>query len=482
VTIFAIISFSMLLVVIGLIVDVGRVMNVHSQANSFADRAALAAAAELDGRAGALERARQAVFGANAQIDPGFRFTLSDDNVVSVQKVTFMASLGDDPVNPFARSPVTSGPVSQRDVVTATGDANGVTPAAGYTSDRADRETRFILVDVTPETEDYLFFPIVAFLVPDIERSATVAPQAVAGFERQLCNSAPIMVCNPTEPPAGNANASFDTTPGTMIRSRLQAGTLSTSWGPGVYSLLDVADPGSRSALRRYMGSTNPGAACYGNSVIVERNPQRSSNDFQRRRDAINEGLNVRFDMYNGAMYGRRTDAEYAPAPNVTKGLRTDVSDQCENSTSNSTIPLPRTATWVRSTYWSRNHNGASLPSGLSEASTRYQVYRREFTDPVGPPESERSPPTCSNLTPDTNILRDRRVVQVAVVNCRAYRNDLRDGNEVPVVAYADMFLTEPAGNTLRGANADELDIEVIGLINPNLPENKVREFPVLAR
>ena len=78
--------------------------------------------------------------------------------------------------------------------------------------------------------------------------------------------------------------------------------------------------------------------------------------------------------------------------------------------------------------------------------------------------------------------MRDRRVVQVAVVNCRAYRNDLRDGDEVPVVAYADMFLTEPAGNTRRGANADELDIEVIGLINPNLPENKVRDFPVLAR
>ena len=366
VTIFAIISFSMLLVAIGLIVDVGRVMNVHSQANSYADRAALAAAAELDGRPGALDRARKAVFTATAQIDPGFRFTLSNDSVVSAQKLTFMASLGDDPADPFARSPVMSGPASQRDVVTGTGDANAVIPATGYSSDRADRETRFVLVDVTPETEDYLFFPIVAFLVPDIKRSATVAPQAIAGFERELCNPAPIMVCNPTEPPAGNANASFDATPGAMIRSRLQAGTLSTSWGPGVYSLLDVADPGSRSALRRHMGSTNPGTACYGNSVIVERNPQRNSNNFRRRRDAINEGLNVRFDMYNGAMYGRRTDGEYPPAPNVTKGLRTDVSDECENSTSNSTAPLPRTATWVRSDYWSRNHNGAALPSGLS--------------------------------------------------------------------------------------------------------------------
>lgn len=471
----------MLLVIVGLVVDIGRVMGIHSQVNSYSDRVALAAAAELDGRPGALQRAVNAVTGPSTQVPLGNRLKLAgppdETAAVGIRRLVFLSSLANDPSDPFTRSPV-----SGDQVVAYWTPGSGFTRQTGFSEAQADAETHFVVVDPTRETENYLFFSLVASAIPGFDRSATVAPQAVAGFERQVCNTAPIMVCNPTEPTAGNPNASFDTTPGRMIRARLQQGTLSNSWGPGIYSLLDVSNPDSENALRRAMGSMNPGTACYGSSVIVERNPRRNSDDFRDRRDAINEGLNTRFDMYDGPMYGDRNNPDYAPAPNVTKGLRTDTDDRCENSTSGSTRPLPRTSPWSRNDYWRGNHNGANLPDGLNESSTRYDIYRQEITDQVGAARERKKPASLLHRTPDTNPARDRRILHVAIVNCIANRQRLRNRQAVEVEAYADMFLTEPAGNTDRGASADELDIEVRGPLGSDLPAETVREFPVLAR
>ncbi|CAN0502962.1 unnamed protein product, partial [Phaeothamnion confervicola] len=175
-------------------------------------------------------------------VDTGFRLTLSGDSAVGVARLIFMSSLGPDPENPYTRSPVAG------DVITATWTlADGLVLAAGMTSTVADRETGFVLVDTTDETENYLFFPLLAAFAPGMDTSATVAPQAVAGFERQLCNAPPLMICNLNEATQGSG-APFNPTPGQMIRAKMQGG--GASWGPGVFGILDAPNAHGASAVR----------------------------------------------------------------------------------------------------------------------------------------------------------------------------------------------------------------------------------------
>jgi hypothetical protein len=273
-TIFAVIGFAMLMVVIGLVIDVGRVMNVHSQASSYADRIALTAAAELDGRPNAL---RSALTAARA-IPIGERLTLSGNNDVGIQRLVFLSDLGVDPENPFARfgaNPCSSRP-SAGDRVTAVWRTGTPAPTRcpGVSANLADRETRYVMAETTPEKENYLFFPIAGALNPDIRTSATVAPQAVAGFKRELCNSAPVMVCNPDETGFG-LNATFNAAAGRQFSVNLQSGV---NWNSNNYSLLKV-DSNVLSVnstllgvplnirLRNLLGRPNPGTACYANTV-----------------------------------------------------------------------------------------------------------------------------------------------------------------------------------------------------------------------
>jgi hypothetical protein len=498
VTVFAIIAFAMLVVIIGLIMDVGRVMNVHSQANSYADRVALAAASELDARLDALNRSVNAAQGADSQVDPGFRLTLSGDDTVGVSKLTFMSGLGPDDEDPFARSPLAG------DVVTATWTpTGGLQLAAGQTSETANRETSFVLVDVTQETENYLFFPLLSAIIPGVDTSATVAPQALAGFERQVCNYPPLMVCNMAEATEG-AGAPFNPIPGQLIRAKMQGG--GAGWGPGVFGVLDAPNGTGASAMRDYMARVEPNTFCTKDSVDVK--PGQNTGP-------VSQGMNVRFDMFDGPMAGNKNSANYAPAANVTKGLRTQ-GGGCNNPKSNTSTPFPRDncfmpsgtwpdgvasgagtgcvtyggnaragdGNWARSNYWNTNHPGLPMPPGYATMS-RYQVYRYEIDTPslVNTPQ-ESGAPSCSSVPPVTDPARDRRVLPVAVVNC-VENQAILNGNaqDVPVEAYAEVFLTEPVGNTdWWGASNDDVFIEVIGAVRANLPTSILREFPVLYR
>jgi hypothetical protein len=129
--------------------------------------------------------------------------------------------------------------------------------------------------------------------------------------------------------------------------------------------------------------------------------------------------------------------------------------------------------------YWSTNHGG-SLPAELAGANvTRYDVYRYENDHNMIPnksglnPKGENGGATCSNQTPIDNPARDRRVFLTAVVNCLAHNVHGNEDN-VPVIAFARMFLTEPV------SNADDVFVEVLGVAEPG--DADVHEFPVLYR
>jgi hypothetical protein len=273
-TIFAVIGFAMLMVFIGLVIDVGRVMNVHSQASSYADRIALAAAAELDGRPGALNRALNAARG----IPDGNRLTLAGDNDngrVDFRRLVFMSRLGNDPSNPDTRTPKFGDRVTRewRD-----GSFRG-----GVGQSRADRESRYVMVETTPERENYLFFSMLGGMAPGIDTSTTVAPQAVAGYKRELCNSAPVMVCNPFEGSPFNPGS-------TPITFSLQTGT----WGAGNYSLIRIDSAGGliSDLLGGILRDPDPGTACFGNTVRVRSSLGLS----QQVRNLLRTEINARID------------------------------------------------------------------------------------------------------------------------------------------------------------------------------------------
>jgi hypothetical protein len=222
-------------------------------------------------------------------------------------------------------------------------------------------------------------------------------------------------------------------------------------------------------------------------------------------------------------MNSNRTDANFAPAANVTKGICqiNGGSGNCKTSTSacqlnsfsidptaasKQLVRLPRdtniqsdgnngtvrfgNATWSASTYWAANHPGVSYPSGsLGSTPTRYAVYRYEIDNALIPNKSggsgENGGPICSSQTPINTPNRDRRTLIMSVVNCKASGLHGSQSN-VPVVAYVKMFVTEPMGLDASGGtssgNVNNIYGEVEGVIKPGDVTGTLHQSPLLYR
>jgi hypothetical protein len=183
-----------------------------------------------------------------------------------------------------------------------------------------------------------------------------------------------------------------------------------------------------------------------------------------------NPSLNVRFDMYRSGGGASRTDPNFAPAPNVIKGIvRRGGGGGGSSCINNNSDPSPDTVglpldnciasgscarfgdgNWSlgRANYVNVNYGGTDPhPS----ASTRYAYYLAEIAAAGGagsmsailaPGLSETGRPMCASAAvPDP----ERRVLVVAGVDCVA--NPI-SGNTtgVPVKEYFKIFLTEPVG------------------------------------
>jgi hypothetical protein len=183
--------------------------------------------------------------------------TLSGDDQVGIGRLVFMSSIASDPSNPDERSPLSGDNV----VLTVDGDADPV----GLATPEQAIAARYVMVETTPETENFLFFGLFGGSAEG-RTSATVRPQAVAGFRRAMCNSAPVMVCNPAE--GLQIGASFNPENGFPTSLGLQAGG---AWNTDTYGLLRVNSTvlgiPINLNLRNLLGGSNPGTACYGDSV-----------------------------------------------------------------------------------------------------------------------------------------------------------------------------------------------------------------------
>jgi hypothetical protein len=200
--------------------------------------------------------------------------------------------------------------------------------------------------------------------------------------------------------------------------------------------------------------------------------------------DAI---FNVRFDIYRSIMNGRRNDPNYAPAPNVIKGVVPNGNAACigGNLGTADTRALPRddcfpgcapfgNGIWSagRADYVERNYGTSygTLPSHPdytgtdihADAETRYEYYLSEIaaTDAAGILEGRRENglPRCSSQPP---AHPDRRVIILAGIDCQ--ENEIRGAaSNVPVQEFFKIFLTEPVGFG-QGPSSFEIYGEIVG-------------------
>jgi Flp pilus assembly protein TadG len=434
------ICLGVILGIVALSFDLGRASITRSELQSFADSVALAAAGELDTNDDAITRATTAA----ALIADSHSFGNTDRALQGAQDytLTYFSALPD--LDTSAMSSVTTDPT----------------------------EAAYVRVTVAPTTVESTFGAAFAGLTGAENRDYDLGATAVAGLAIYACDVTPMMFCLPS--PAFKADEHI----GEMIRLRSSGN--GAAWGPGDFGFLDpdhveVDEEGPCSGLNGVqldaclIGAVESITQCF-NQRGVDLEPGQKVGI----EDAI---FNVRFDIYRSIMNGRRNNPDYAPAPNVIKGIVPNGGGSCINNArlSPNTLSLPRDDCFVSGTcgrfgdgVWSAGRTayvqanyGTSDPH--PEALTRYSYYLAEIaasgSGPILTGRAETGRPICSSSSPAGP---DRRVITVAGIDCAA--NSIRGAaQDVPVREFFKIFLTEPVGQD--GSTPRRLDIwgEIIG-------------------
>ncbi|WP_347312270.1 pilus assembly protein TadG-related protein [Defluviimonas sp. SAOS-178_SWC] len=447
-----------LAVVLGMVAlsfDIGRVAATQSELQAYADHVALAAAGELDGRPDSIIRARNAAtnliadsqtFGLGAQALTSADFTLD-----------FFAALPGNDTTPLPPAPNPNPP--------------------------APRNAIYARVTLEPKTVPYTFGAALQVLTGSARVDPNVGATAVAGFTQYACDITPMMFCIP----GPTFDASDPATIGDMIR--LRSGGQGAAWGPGNFGFLEPSTLALDSTGNcAGAGGTGPMLRCVLGAVgsITQCFAQRGVDTEPGQKVGItNAALNTRFDMWTGAMKNEMNNPVFAPAPNVIKGLETSGGNSCNWNNpqpTTDTLAIPRDdcfpgcapygdGTWStgRAAYVTKNYGGTDPHPG---ATTRYEYYLAEIASAGGAGSSssiltglsETGRPMCSpNQAPDP----ERRVIIAAGIDCAA--NPISGSAQaVPVHQFVKMFITEPVVD--NGGSVSSLDIyaEIIGSAGGN--------------
>ncbi|RWI92709.1 pilus assembly protein TadG-related protein [Mesorhizobium sp.] len=436
-----------------LAIDMSRMNNLHNDLQKGADAMALAAAAELDGRADSITRADRAL--ANLVANNYFFAGMN-----GAQQALQAAGV--------TRRYLRSIPASDDMPITA---ANVITDEVA-----GALEARFVEVTVKP-VGFFTTFPVAYNTGNTTNDSMSISAISVAGFTRGVCDFTPVYICNPYE---GTADTIYSVAANPVKRRRLielrQQGGNTAQNSPGNYGFLQPPDGSSGADVIRDMIAKTKSAACY-NSRGVSLRPGFLA--------TVRDALNVRFDVYNGAMNGNKNDPDYAPGVNVRKGYQT--SGKGGGSACNADLASPPDPSqfeafpnddcslggctndnrigngwWDFNTYWNTNFattaNPVTVPKPLgadgatpasnSNQPTRYSVYRYEIAQGiVGHPSNggEVGTPACSSNSVSNP---DRRIIYGAILNCQALAAaGLMGGGSssppLPVEAFGSFFITQ---------------------------------------
>jgi len=456
-----------------LVLDGGRLVNLHTSVQAGADALALAAAAELDRRPDSIARANRAVqtLVANDQ-----RFGAGDSRIGA-----------DDFTVRYLRA------LPAR-------DSDQVDVAALQAVDATQARYAFVQVN------GFTLTTLVARAAGVTGPNPQVAASAIGGFDQAVCNFSPFFVCNPFE---GTSTNLFDGIRdegwrGRLFRLKGKGG--GAKYFPGNYGFLEPPTGHGAKDVKEAIAIDRP-PACFRQAGVELRTGNIAS---------VAEAFNVRFDMYEGPFDKVRSDPAYRPAQSVRKGFvgacgsQTRAYDPAARPKGNeAALGMPRDncfyqgkdgncpnvsaamagrvgdGKWDCKTYWETNFPGLALPTidgktckDDSKDLTRYQVYRYEIEQVLtGTRSRGRTNPAVAGETGapicysgDRGLMTsdplDRRIVMAAILDCQAVGPiHGSSGGPYPVTAFVRFFLTEPMDK-----QDGEVWAELIDLIEPGTP------------
>jgi hypothetical protein len=468
----------------GIAFDYARLASMDTELQNAADQAALAGASQLDGEAGACSRAAAAAIGM-------------------IANVTYMAN--------DANASGTAVTIPSEPSCDAIGSVRFYQDANKASAATSDDNAKFVEVTVDPRQAFFALTPVVAAL-----QSGNIAATAFAGLGEAICNTPPVMMCNPSEP-SGNTDPEFPFTATNGDGIRL---VIASPQSPGDFGFLQTGFGTGGQALAKALGYNNPPGNCVA-TTGVDTEPGD--------KEAVRAAFNTRFDLSEAGLTCPGGDANCSPSANSRKDLIKG--NNCGTAgqqgwqeapnpyrPSSPTVPLDGTSdpdimglprdmchavsldgqcgaggtvsiigdgVWDRDAYFRVNygwdHSTWMASTTLSATATRYEVYKWEMDHPaqvqaanaaLQPVDTKNgyNYPVCRapGVTPDETT-PDRRRISVAVINCKARNVNGRKEN-VGVLTWMDVFLVEPAfsrgsGPTARTTNGD-IYVEVVGETN----------------
>lgn len=490
----------------GIAFDYARMASMDTELQNAADQAALAAASQLDAQPGACQRA------ADAARD-------------MVTNLTLMANDGGTTTVTIASEPECD----------ATGWVRFYQDVGKTQAATNDENAKFVEVEVNPRTAFYALTPVVAAF-----SSGPLSATAFAGLGEAICNTPPVMICNPQET---GTNSEFDVTGliGVGLRLVSQGGGTGT-WAPGNYGYLDTGG-GSNGApgLREGLGWGTPPGDCVAQSG-VDTKPGVTT--------TVTDALNTRFDIYNtnvSCPTGGNCPAAINSVKDVKRPADASGGNSCKMHNAgwnliddylptSATAPLVSTPTamghprdmchavdsstpgactgpignglWDRDAYFRVNYvrgdgsrwdNAAwRTNTGLPANATRYQVYAWEIEhrdqtidgvtiladNPAGASGGTlvaHGKPVCSPLQGyGSGVIPSETTPDRRKISVAVVNcvEQAVSGNstDVAVVDWIDAFLVEPSLNRQRTRDGD-IYIEVIGRTDSATDEGAVQQI-----
>jgi Putative Flp pilus-assembly TadE/G-like len=291
----------------GLAIDLGRLGMLQTELQNAADRTAIAAAGELDGRPNARIRAQRAAVGRDeggGVITPQLTDSQQLFGKLGVGDTDLMVR-GNRYTIRFLRSlPADSASVNTTD--------DCATRTSSSTSNLActDGEARFAYLQITPYDMDIILFQLLRGLGAAAPLQVAAQAEAVAGLTQAVCKMPPLMMCNPADTAGSALGDPFSMVPGQMVRLKSNGG--GSAWAPGVFGLLCPPDGNCGGAnVADHLATSTPNA-CYSGAVEIKTGGTTGP---------YKAAANTRFDMYDPPQFNNEwNDPNYRPARHVIKG------------------------------------------------------------------------------------------------------------------------------------------------------------------
>ncbi|WP_183927778.1 TadE/TadG family type IV pilus assembly protein [Rhizobium mongolense] len=443
-----------------LVIDVGRGNNLHTDLQNAVDALALAGARELDGSSDSITRAEAAM---SNLVKNQARFSNGGPVLIEADEVEWYF--------------LTKIPASDDTRIDAAWIDNY------KTNDGADAIYVMVASHERPMTT---LFPLPVGLTKD---TVDFRASAVATYEVAACDVTPIFICNPYEAEGEGAFqerfANGDLYARAITMNMLNGSNAAA--GPGNFGFLAVSGSGAN-VLRDALATNSPGA-CYSRRNLITEPGQQTG--------PVEQGINVRFDIYAGSMNSYRNQLDFRPAANVRKAAqKPDKCDQYKLETdSTEALELPSGAVsqtlpggtlhiqnWQADLqdYWKVNHpvdvanDVVQVPNipktsypgqGTPTTPSRYDIYNYEIAQNLLSGSGHTSPngnigaPQCYSGPAAPAGATDRRIIFAAVVNCNAAkikgRTDVAAGD---IEGFTSMFVTKPVDGDSK------LSLEIIDI------------------